>query len=318
MTRPGPKVTSFIEEAPKLFDNGHSDLKDIIRKDTLRTSEAKEEDIAYYMAKVEGKYAKLDCSQDKSFKEKVERKVKRIQKKQELLQKEKERLDQHVNLQEGSDVEEGQEYDEFEVFEDIETDETPKSKKIRRDKKPDLITLNLPRKTLSKLTAPLARRYHISPWAQTAFLAKIIKIGGGNVEDFVLSKTSAHRHGKKAIQSESEKIVEEKKEKLRDKNIQLHFDGKSVKHFMEGNGRKERVAVIASSPEMEEEILLGIPAVPTSSGIHQVSGILPLIEKYELSDNIFSVNIDSTASNTGKWAGSATLLQKKLTLPMYG
>lgn len=65
VTRPGPKVTSFIEEAPKLFDIGHSDLKDIIRKDTLRTSEAKEEDIAYYMAKVEGKYAKLDCSQDR-------------------------------------------------------------------------------------------------------------------------------------------------------------------------------------------------------------------------------------------------------------
>ena len=61
----------------------------------------------------------------------------------------------------------------------------------------------------------------------------------------------------------------------------------------------ERIAVIASSPDLEEEVLLGIPAVPTSSGINQVSGILPLIEKYEISDNIFSVNIDSTASNTG-------------------
>ena len=74
----------------------------------------------------------------------------------------------------------------------------------------------------------------------------------------------------------------------------------------------ERIAVIASSPDLEEEVLLGIPAVPTSSGINQVSGILPLIEKYEISDNIFSVNIDSTASNTGKWAGSATILQKHI------
>ena len=78
---------------------------------------------------------------------------------------------------------------------------------------------------------------------------------------------------------------------------------------------KERVTVIASSPEMKEEVLLGIPAVPTSSGIHQVSGILPLIEKYEISHNIFSVNIDSTASNTGKWAGSATILQKHIDSP---
>ena len=54
VSRPGPKVTSFIEEAPKLFDIGHSDSKNIMRKDTIRTSEAKEEDIAHYMAKVEG------------------------------------------------------------------------------------------------------------------------------------------------------------------------------------------------------------------------------------------------------------------------
>lgn len=52
----------------------------------------------------------------------------------------------------------------------------------------------------------------------------------------------------------------------------------------------------------------------TSSGINQVSGILPLIEKYEISDKIFHVNIDNdiTASNTGKWAGSATILQKHI------
>ena len=77
----------------------------------------------------------------------------------------------------------------------------------------------------------------------------------------------------------------------------------------------KRIAVIASSPDIEGEVLLGIPAVPTSSGANQVGGILPLIEKYEIADNIFSVNIDSTASNTGRWAGSATLLQKQIDSP---
>ena len=50
----------------------------------------------------------------------------------------------------------------------------------------------------------------------------------------------------------------------------------------------------------------------TSSEINQVSGILPLIEKYEISDKIFHVNIDITARNTGKWVGSATILQKHI------
>ena len=69
----------------------------------------------------------------------------------------------------------------MEVFVDIQTDETPKPKRIRKEKKPDLITLNLPRKTLCKLTARLARRYNISPLAQTAFW-HIIKIGRGNLD----------------------------------------------------------------------------------------------------------------------------------------
>ena len=63
-SRLGPKVTSFLKDAPKLFDIAHPDLKTIISKDLTRTAQAKEEDISFYMAKIEGKYAKLDPSQD--------------------------------------------------------------------------------------------------------------------------------------------------------------------------------------------------------------------------------------------------------------
>ena len=43
-----------------------------------------------------------------------------------------------------------------------------------------------------------------------------------------------------------------------------------------------------------------------------MDGILPLLEKFDIADSIFAVNIDSTASNTGTWSGSATLLQEKI------
>lgn len=122
------------------------------------------------------------------------------------------------------------------------------------------MTLTLPRKTLLKETASVARRYKISVRAQTAFLAKLIKIGGGNVADFILSSSSSHRHSKQSVRSSAQKIIDEKKELMKDKELQLHFDGKSVRHFMEG-----KIAVIPSSPSLEEDILLGIPAVVSSS-----------------------------------------------------
>ena len=95
---------------------------------------------------------------------------------------------------------------------------------------------------------------------------------------------------------------------MSDKEIQLHFDGKSVQQFIDGKVKtKERIAVIASSPTMQKDVLLD-----SSKGADQVKGILPLIEKFDIADNIFAVNMDSTASNTGKWRGSATILQKEI------
>lgn len=76
---------------------------------------------------------------------------------------------------------------------------------------------------------------------------------------------------------------------------------------------KDLVLSVFDSPDMKEEALLGIPAVPSSSGIDQmIFGIMPLIEQYEISDDVFAVNMDSTASNTWRWSGSATLLQEKI------
>lgn len=55
------------------------------------------------------------------------------------------------------------------------TEEKSITKKARKERKPYFIPLNLPRKNLAKLTANLARRYNISPRAQTAFLSKIVR-----------------------------------------------------------------------------------------------------------------------------------------------
>ena len=167
--------------APKLFDIGHPNLRDIIKKDPNRTEQNKENDIAFYDAKVDGRYGKLAGTQDQNFKNKIERKMKRIQKEEDLRLKEKERIAKTipVNADEVDMIDLDLEtHDQNENNEACWIDiEEPEAKRPRREEKSEYISINLPRKTLCKLTAPLARRYKISPRAQTAFLAKIIKIG---------------------------------------------------------------------------------------------------------------------------------------------
>ena len=79
----------------------------------------------------------------------------------------------------------------------------------------------------------------------------------------------------------------------------------------------ERIVVIASSPDIEGEVLLGIPAVPTSSGANQVGGILPLIEKYEIADHILST-LTVLLVTLGDGLDLLLCFRNKLILPMCG
>ena len=57
---------------------------------------------------------------------------------------------------------------------------------------------------------------------------------------------------------------------------------------------------------------LGIPRIQSSAGSHQVDGLLPLLEEWGIKENLFSVCCDSTATQTGIYAGAITLLQREL------
>ena len=74
----------------------------------------------------------------------------------------------------------------------------------------------------------------------------------------------------------------------------------------------ERFAVLVSSPDFEGDVLLGIPRIQSSAGSHQVDGLLPLLKEWGIKENLFSVCCDSTATQTGIYAGAITLLQREL------
>ena len=62
--------------------------------------------------------------------------------------------------------------------------------------KDDHITISLSRKKLIRETTELSVRLSLSVTKQVAMTAKLIKLGGGNLKDITLSKTSTKRHRK--------------------------------------------------------------------------------------------------------------------------
>ena len=64
-------------------------------------------------------------------------------------------------------------------------------KDSRRDS--ETVELSLPRKTLLRDTAELATRCHLSHRTATAMTAQILKLGGGDLDDFSLSTATSLR-----------------------------------------------------------------------------------------------------------------------------
>ena len=108
-------------------------------------------------------------------------------------------------------------------------------------------------------------------------------------------------------------IIVKFKENLNSKDLTLHFDGKSVKEFTDGKHlEQERIAVIVSSPSLEDPQVLGVPAAESSNGTDQMEVVTKLIEEWGVTDHIMALGFDITASNTGVHAGAVTLIEQYL------
>jgi len=107
------------------------------------------------------------------------------------------------------------------------------------------------------------------------------------------------------------------KELVKNHNLILHFDGKLVKEYTNGKvSTNERCSILVSSPTLEEDVLIGVPVISSSAGAHQVEGLIPLLDEWEIRAQIFGICCDSTATQTGKYAGAIQLLQKELEQPV--
>ena len=145
--------------------------------------------------------------------------------------------------------------------------------------------------------------------------------GGVEIDTVSLSRSTVYRKRFRKIEMEGDKIRSDIVETLKGKRLCLHFDGKQVKQIEEDLGitvNVERIAVSVTSPDLPgtNDVLLGVVQASSSKGSDQVDVLLNMLYYYEIADNIYAVCCDTTASNTGAFAGAVKLLAVALDVPL--
>lgn len=75
----------------------------------------------------------------------------------------------------------------------------------------------------------------------------------------------------------------------------------------------DRIAVLISGfPLLESSKLLGVPIIPNSTGSAQHEAVVMLLEKWGVFRELIALVFDTTSSNTGRFQGAATCIEKTL------
>ena len=81
-------------------------------------------------------------------------------------------------------------------------------------KKPDTVTLELPRKGLVKVLTPGATRMHMSTNQLFAYVVDVLRAGKGNISDFAISRSTFHVQCKGTEEELAMKLMESFKSDL--------------------------------------------------------------------------------------------------------
>ena len=208
----------------------------------------------------------------------------------------------------------GQEPEE-ESGKDVDSDYNENVKEMSRAKEPKIGQLNIPTNILQKTTLTSVH-CGISARAQTMSVADVLVKSGANLKDFKLSKSSANRYRKSEASKVAESVRESFTEKLEEigRKFVLHFDGKLLQDITDSKKSvSERLAILLSSPSLEDPQLLGILPIKDGTGGEIVKGILDILQQWKVtSEHIVGLSYDTTASNSGASGGVCVLLEREL------
>ena len=273
------KRNSYEESLDSLFDVSRKDAEELIRADSSRSRQRKEEDLSFLRDQ------KTDRKQGMSYVDHrhvkiVKNREERENRQEAQVQKERERLEAetgpgYIDMSSESGGAGVNTTNTDKSMESLKEQIAPSRKRRRtRSGEARRIMLAVPENILEQ-TQQIATAKGISPEAHVDLIAAVIAASGGDLNDFQLSRPTGYRsrdrvasHVVENSKSEFRRICEDKSKKLI-----VHFDGKLVGELdpkKVHKKKKDRVAMLVRSPDLEQrEQLLGIPEMNSGSGITQ-------------------------------------------------
>lgn len=152
----------------------------------------------------------------------------------------------------------------------------------RSELKSDSVPLNVPRRIIFSPSVILAAdRHKISSNALNDIVAALIRESNGNVDDFVLSKTSTLRARKKQ-RSEQFQLIKAKFQNLPNVEfLTVHWDEKMLKESLSYQ-QSEHIAILAS--QGKEVKLLGTMNLESGAGLVQANAVNSMLEEWEVQE----------------------------------
>ena len=194
----------------------------------------------------------------------------------------------------------------------IRAEEREKKKKRKRSLKEEGIEgKKIPVDILRRL-APLWVKHNISKRAATEITAAFYRECDVDIEDVILSPTTAQRSKVEESVMINDKSLEDLRAKVEQENIKLtlHYDTKLLKQRMQGKrSQLERLALVVSAPELDRPQVLCIPGLQGGTAREQADAAHEVICQCGLEPFIRCLVYDTTATNTGRHGGTVRLIQ---------
>ena len=185
----------------------------------------------------------------------------------------------------------------------------------KKTKKSEFILLHVPKNIASRSQVGMAAdRHKMSNNALNDICASIIRESKRCVNDFTLSRMSTSRGPRKLRVMKFETLKKYISDDVGVNYFTIHWDEKLLKAGKALN-QQEHLAVLASSAK-EVVKLLGTTVLDSGTGLNQARAIKDMLEEWNIKEQCVAMCFDTTASNTGRFAGACILLEAFIGYPL--
>lgn len=200
-----------------------------------------------------------------------------------------------MNISEISESEEEPHADEDEEYNNV----NPKAKRPQK--------IPYTQKTiLTPRLAAVLDKLKVSHRDAVHLLVAFLDAVGLNTSDYVLNRNTIREQRASLRKERSEKIMQTFSAK--DQPLTLHWDTKLLTSI---SGKKEdRLAIIATAPDLEQ--IIDMPDIPSGTGLEISSAVYDALLQKNILERTEAFVFDTTSSNTGRFKGAATLLEKAI------